>query len=137
MLLAGKRKYTHKTFCEKCQALKDLEIGESNKNIAAKYNLPKNTLSTWVKNKEKLFDALKKGTNVKTQKMKSGNHDSGFMALAIWLWRWKEGNNISFKTVSGESKSVTPDTVNAWSVTSLPTLLSNYNLKEICNADEF
>ena len=64
MLLAGKRKYTHKTFREKCQALKDLEVGESNKNIAAKYNLPKNTLSTWVKNKEKLFDALKKGTNV-------------------------------------------------------------------------
>ena len=37
--------------------------------------LLKNTLSTWVKNKEKLFDALKKGTNVKRQKLKSGNHE--------------------------------------------------------------
>ena len=27
--------------------------------------------------------------------------------------------------------------VNAWSEKSLPTFLSNYDLKEICNADEF
>ena len=72
--MAGKRKYTHKTLCEKCQVLEDLEKGESNKDVAAKYNVPKNTLSTWVKNKEKLFDALKKGTNVKKQKLKSDNH---------------------------------------------------------------
>ena len=74
MLVAGKRKYTHKTLREKCQALKDLEKGESNKDVPAKYNVPKNTLSTWVKNKEKLFLALKKGTNVKRQQLKSGNH---------------------------------------------------------------
>ena len=55
-------KYTRKTLCEKCQALKDLEKGESNKDVAATYNVPENTISTWVKNKEKLFDALKKGT---------------------------------------------------------------------------
>ena len=50
MLVAGKRKH---------QALKDLQKGESNKDAAANYNVPKNTLSTWVKNKEKLFYALK------------------------------------------------------------------------------
>ena len=175
MLVAGKRKYTHKTLREKCQALKDLEKGESNKDVAAKYNVPKNTLSTWVKNKEKLFDALKKGANVKRQKLKSGNHKlmeqaicnwflnmrsqnvplsasmiqekavifakelntENFQASDGWLRRWKERNNISFKTVSGESKSVTPEMVNAWSETSLPTLLSNYDLKDIYNAGEF
>ena len=65
ILVAGKRKYTHKTLREKYQALKDLEKGESNKDVAAKYNVPKNTLSTWVKNKEKPFDALKRRTNVR------------------------------------------------------------------------
>ena len=75
MLVAGKLKYTHKTLREKFQALKDLEKGESNKDVTAKYNVPKNTLSTWFTNKEKLFDALKKGTNVKRQKLKSGNHE--------------------------------------------------------------
>ena len=59
MLVTGKRKHTHKTLREKWQALKDLEKGESNKDVTAKNNVPKNTLSTWVKNKEKLFDALK------------------------------------------------------------------------------
>ena len=35
MLVAGKRKYAHKTLGKKCQALKDLEKGESNKDVAA------------------------------------------------------------------------------------------------------
>ena len=74
MLVAEKRKYNHKILREKCRALKDLEKRESNKDVAAKYNVPKNTLSTWVKNKEKRFDALEKGTNVKRQKLKSDNH---------------------------------------------------------------
>ena len=54
-----------------------------------------------------------------------------------WLQRWKERNNISFKTIFGESKSVTPELVNAWSETSLPTLFSNYDLKDIYKVDEF
>ena len=70
ILVAGKRKYTHKTLREKCQAVKDLEKEESNKYVAAKYNMPKNTLSTSVKNKVKLFDALKKETNIGRQKLK-------------------------------------------------------------------
>ena len=175
MLVAGKRKYTHKTLREKCQALKDLEKGESNKDLAAKCNVPKNTLSTWVRTKEKLFDALKKGTNVKRQKLKSSNHElvdqaifncflnmrsqnvplsasmiqekavifakelstKNFQAPDGWLQRWKERDNILHKTVSEESKSVTSKMVNVWSETSLPTLLTNYDLKDIYNADEF
>ena len=54
-----------------------------------------------------------------------------FQASDGWLRRWKERNDISFKTVSGESKSVTPEMVNAWSEMSLPTLLSKYDLKDI------
>ena len=41
-----------------------------------------------------------------------------FQASDGWLRLWKERDNISFKTVSGESKSVTPEMVNAWSETS-------------------
>ena len=84
MLVAGKRKYTHKILRKKFQALKDLEKRESNKDVTAKYNVARNTLSTWVKNKEKLFDALKKGTNVKRQKFKAGNHE--LMDQGIFNW---------------------------------------------------
>ena len=54
-----------------------------------------------------------------------------FQVLNGWLRRSKEKNNTSFKTVSGESKSVIPEMVNMWSETSLPTLLSNYDIKDI------
>ena len=60
-----------------------------------------------------------------------------FQASDGWLWCWKEINNISFKTVSGELKSVTPEMVNRCSEMSLPTFLLNYYLKDIYNADEF
>ena len=61
-----------------------------------------------------------------------------FEASNGWLRRWKERNNISFEAVSGESKSVPPEMVNAWLEMSLPTVLSsNYDLKDIYNADEF
>ena len=35
------------------------------------------------------------------------------------------------------SRNLSPEIVNAWSETSLPTLLSNYDLEDIYNADEF
>ena len=94
MLVAGKRKYTHKTLREKCRALKDLDKGESNKDVAAKYNdnIPKNTLSTWVKNKEKLFDALKKGTTVERQKLKSGNHELVDQVIFNWFLNIRSQN---------------------------------------------
>ena len=85
MLVAGKRKYNHKSLREKCQALKDLEKGMSNKDVAAKYNVPKTTLSTWVKNKEKLLDSLEKGTNVKRQKLRTGNFELVDKAVLIGL----------------------------------------------------
>ena len=61
-----------------------------------------------------------------------------FKASNGWLRRWKGRNNISFEAVFGESKCVTPDVVKTWLETSLPTVLSsNYDLKDIYNANEF
>ena len=174
MFIAQKRKYVHKILREKCQSLKNLEKGLSNKDVAAKYDVPTNTLSTWVKGEEKLFAALEKGNNVKRQKLRTWNHETlettvfkwflslrsqnvplsgaiiqekasqyvkelsieNFKASDGWLRRWKERNNVTFKTISGESNSVTPEMVNAWSETSLPTLVYNYDLKDIYNADD-
>ena len=46
-------------------------------------------------------------------------------------------DGITFNKVSGEPNSVTPEMVNALKETSLLTLLSNYDLKGIYNADDF
>ena len=175
MLAAQKRKHVHKTLQEKCQALKDIEKGLPNKDVATKYGVPKNTISTWIKNKDKMLSSLEKGQNVKHRKLRAGAHEAldaavfkwflnmrnqnvllsggiiqekasiyakelnieNFKASDCWLRRWKERRNITFKTISGESNSVTFEMVNAWRETSLPTLLSNYELKDIYNANEF
>ena len=54
-----------------------------------------------------------------------------------WITRWKRRFNISLKKISGEGASCTPEMVPPWKETSLPTLLSNYDLKDIYNANEF
>ena len=54
-----------------------------------------------------------------------------------WLHAWKTQYNISFREVSGESRSVTPKMKNALNELSLSTILLRYKLKHIYNADEF
>jgi len=46
-------------------------------------------------------------------------------------------HNISLKIIGGESKSVTPEMISSWNETTLPTILSDYKLEDIFNADEF
>ena len=53
-----KRNLSVKSLGEKFQVLRDLEEGLSNKDVATKYGGPRNTISTWVKNKSKYFAAL-------------------------------------------------------------------------------
>ena len=76
MLVAQKRKHVHKTLQEKCHALKDIEKGLPNRDVATKYGVPKNTISTWIKNKDKILSSLEKGQNVKRQKIHAGAHEA-------------------------------------------------------------
>ena len=52
---------------EICQALRELEKGLSNKDVAEKYGIPKNTISTWIENKSKYFAALEQSSNKKKE----------------------------------------------------------------------
>ena len=57
----------------------------------------------------------------------------GFQASDGWLDRWKNRNNVSFKTVYGEGNFCTAEMTGQWK----ETILSKYKLDEIYNADEF
>ena len=46
-------------------------------------------------------------------------------------------NKVEFKDDARKTNAVTTDMVSAWFETTLPTLLSNYNLHDIFNANEF
>ena len=43
----------------KYKALVELKKGKTNKDVAKLFDIPSNTLSTWKKNKVKIFEALK------------------------------------------------------------------------------
>ena len=53
-----KRKLSTKTLKEKCDTLSHIEKGMKNKEAANKFGVPKNTISTSMKNKEKFFQGL-------------------------------------------------------------------------------
>ena len=85
--MAVKRKLAVKTLAEKCQALRDLENGISNKNVAEKYGVAKNTVSTWLKNKEKLFTALEKSSNKRKKVRESNYPDIGNVVFKWFLFQ--------------------------------------------------
>ena len=86
MLVTGqKRKHGHKTQPKKAQTLKDIEKELSNKEVPGRYNVPKNTISTWVKNKDKILSSLGEGQNVKQQKLCSAAHEALDQAAFKWF----------------------------------------------------
>ena len=174
-IAGNKRRHREHNLDVKHAALMEIERGAANKDVSKKFNVPKNTLSTWKKNRDKIVTACKSSGGTKRQRIKEGTYEQvnlacfkwlliqrsenirihgkiiqekalefakelnleKFQASDGWLHSWKARYNISFKKVSGESKSVTPEMTVAWKETSLPTILSRYGLKDIYNADEF
>ena len=166
--IASKRKLNTKSIKDKCNTLKEVEDGKTKCQVNAKYGMPKNTLSTWLKNKDKIFEATKKGSNSKRQRVRQGtfanldqaifkwllvvrSSDVAVSALVFktkanvknfkasdgWLDRWKKRFSVSFKTVSGESNACADEMVAPWEQTTLPTILSKYDLNQIYNANRF
>ena len=93
MLVAQKWKLVNKSVKEKCAAWKELHKGPSNKDVASKHRMLKNTLSKWVK-KNNFWQLTKKGNKTKQQKpvkqttilsTKSYLNDSSLFKVKIFL----------------------------------------------------
>lgn len=123
----------------------------SNKDVAGKYVVPKNTLSIlgqeqrknsqihW-KRKQIYFQLDPKYAESKSSIISCYDSIEGtytclnvenFEALDCLLGLYKERNRTTYKTALEESKSVTPRIVDMWQEKSLPTLVSNYKLKDM------
>ena len=68
-------KYSCKTSLNKYEALKKLESGIAEKDVAAHYKVVPNTLSTWIKSKDKIVKAFDGGESQSQRKQRAGNHD--------------------------------------------------------------
>ncbi|CAB4027125.1 tigger transposable element-derived 4-like [Paramuricea clavata] len=136
----NKRKLSTKTLSTKYEALKKIERGIPKKDVAAEYNVPRNTLSAWLKTKKKLDEGLPVNGPILKEKAIKYAEELGienFKASNGRFERWKGRHKISFKTVSGEAKSCTEEMTASSEESTLLTILSNYELRDIYNADEF
>ena len=66
-----KRKLTNKTLVQKCEIIRHIEKGMTNKEASERFGVAKNTISIWIKNKEKLLAALQEETSSHTKKIRS------------------------------------------------------------------
>ena len=83
--IASKRKLSTKSIKDKYNGLKEVEDGKAKSQVAAKYGTPKNTLSTWLKNKDKIFEATKKGSDSKRQRLRQCTFANLEQAMFKWL----------------------------------------------------
>ena len=82
---AKKRRLNTKSIKKWFAALKEVEEGSSRSQVAMKYGIPKNTLSSWIKNKEKNFESMK--TQVNKSKRKRLKQET-FANLGDLIFKW-------------------------------------------------
>ena len=90
--MATKSKHQEVTLKVKYEALKELEKGRQNKDIAKQYGIPGSTLASCKKNKEKIFDAFE-NSSLKCQRIKTGTYEKLNEVLLKWF-TLMHGNNI-------------------------------------------
>jgi len=81
---AVKRKLKNTKILQKCKIIKEIEKGMTNKEASEKFGVPKNTISTWMKNKEKLLKGLEQNSS-ESKKMRSCNYEQVDKAVLKWF----------------------------------------------------
>ena len=88
--MAAQRSHSDRSLKVKCEVLQELEKGASQKDLAQKYAIPPNTISTWKKNKNKIFASYEKGLNSK--RIKPEVFEAINKALMKWLLKLRSEN---------------------------------------------
>ena len=88
--MAATQSYSDRSLKLKCEVLQDLEKGASQKDLSQKYAIPPNTISTWKKNKKKIFESYEKGLN--SERIKPEVFETINKALMKWLLNLRREN---------------------------------------------
>ena len=81
---AVKRKLKNTKLIQKCQIIRQIEKGMTNKEASEKFGVPKNTISTWMKNKDKLFEGLEQSSS-NAKKMQGCDYEQVDKAVFKWF----------------------------------------------------
>ena len=79
--IATERKHHEVTLKVKYEALKELEKGRPNKDVANQFSIPGSIRATWKKHKEKYFQS----PSLKRQRVKTGTNKKLNEALLKWF----------------------------------------------------
>ena len=80
---AVKRRLKNTKLIQKCQIIRRIQKGMTNKEASEKFGLPKNTISTWMKNKDKLFEGLEQSSS-DAKKIRGCDYEQ--MDKAVFKW---------------------------------------------------
>ena len=87
------------------KAVLELERNKTNKEFAQLLGTPANTLSTWKKNKDKLFQAFEEGSAT-AKKMKVDTYDQVNKAVLVLRWfRRPRSKNVPVNDVLIKEKA--------------------------------
>ncbi|XP_065658063.1 tigger transposable element-derived protein 4-like [Hydra vulgaris] len=88
--MASKRLHKENNLKLKYEALLELEKGKTNEEVSKIFDIPPNTLSTWKKNKDKIFDAFRQGNL--TKRVKLDTYYQVNKAVLKWFKRMRADN---------------------------------------------
>lgn len=84
--LGNKRKLATKSIIDKYKILKEVDKGNSCAAVAREYNIPKQTLSNWMKNKKKIYEAVDSNSSTaKRQRFRGSLYENIDEACYKWL----------------------------------------------------
>ena len=90
-MLAVKRKLKNTKLIQKCQIIRQIEKGMTNKEASEKFGVPKNTIFTWMKNKDKLFEGLEQRSS-HAKKMRGCDYEQVDKAVFKWAFFQRSQN---------------------------------------------
>ena len=90
---AVKRKLKNPKLIQNCQIIRQIEKGITNKEASEKFGFPKNTVSSWIKNKDKLFDGLEQISS-DAKKMRGCDYEQVDKAVFKWFSLQRSQNRL-------------------------------------------
>ena len=105
-LVQVKRKFQARPLKQKYEVLQNVAKGEPKSTVARKYNVPKNTLSTWIKNKEKIIQSYRECGNVKRQRVQYSTNENLDKAVCKWILVVRSKNAVVNTVILKEKSSI-------------------------------
>ena len=79
---------------QKYEALQKVAKGAPTSTVACKYHVTNNTLSTWLKNKDKIIQSYRECGNVKRRRLRYSPNENSDKAVYKWLLAVRSKNAV-------------------------------------------